>query len=100
MIIAISGNLPDTLKLVWKKKHVPKCVEIYIKDKLKTMNIEVKNAIRRSAIAGHLIKNLNCAELYEEYRFKVLRQCSKFSELIKFEVILIHLNKSKICKNK
>ena len=59
MITAISGN--SILK-----KYVPKCIEQCIIDKSKKNSIAIKNTIKRSAIDQHLLKNPNCAKVYEK----------------------------------
>ena len=47
------------------KCHIPKFFENYIKSKSEITNIAVKNAIKRSSIAGHLVYDLSCANNYE-----------------------------------
>ena len=42
------------------KKHVPKCVREHIKSQPKTSSIASLNAMNRSSIAEHLIKNPIC----------------------------------------
>ena len=46
------------------KEYVPKCVEMYIKDKPRIISIAFMNAIKILSIAEHLIKNPNCADRY------------------------------------
>ena len=70
----------------------------YIKYKPMIIRSAFMNAIKRLSIAEHLIKNPNCADHYEEFNFKILRQCSTFSDLIKLEEeTSFHLNKPKLC---
>ena len=59
--------LPDVLKKQIKnktriKEHVPKCVREHIKNQSKTISIATLNAMNRSSIAEHLIKNLICGK--------------------------------------
>ena len=46
-----------------------------VKSYVTKMSIAVMNAILRSAIPEHLVKKSRCAELYVNYKFKILRQC-------------------------
>ena len=78
------------------KWYVPKCAELYIRDKPKKISTVIKNVIKRSAIAEHLVKNLNCAKIYEQSKLKILRQYSIIFDLVKLEVISIYLNKHKM----
>ena len=62
--------------------------------------IAVKNAIKKSAIAEHLMNNPSCGKKFALSNFSVMRQCSNTLELIRLEAILIHLNKPNLCKKK
>ena len=44
------------------KEHVPKCVREHIKNQPKTISIATLNAMNRSSIAEHLIKNPICGK--------------------------------------
>ena len=64
------------------------------------MSNATSNAIKRSSISEHLVKNSVCGNNYREMRFKILRSCTYNFDLIKVEAIYIHLNKPKLCKQK
>ena len=82
------------------KEHVPKCVKEHVKDQPKKMSIATTNAIKRSSISEHLVKNPACGNSYSEMRFKILRSCTNIFDLVKIEAIYIHLHKPKLCKQK
>ena len=82
------------------KCHIPKFFENYIKSKSEITNIAVKNAIKRSSIAGHLVYDPSCANNYDKTRFRILRKCKNLSDLLKIAAILIQLNRPKLCKHK
>ena len=82
------------------KEHVPKCVRKHIKNQPKTISIATLNAMNRSSIAEHLIKNPICGKSFNDLRFKILRSSTNIFDLIKIEAIYIHLNKPKLCKQK
>ena len=82
------------------KEHVPKCVKEHIKDQPKKMSNATSNAIKRSSISEHLVKNPKCGNSYSETRFKILRSCTNIFDLIKIEAIYIYLNKLKLCEQK
>ena len=82
------------------KENVPKCITSYIKDEKDEKSIAVKNAIKKSAIAEHLVNNPSCGKKFALSNFSVMRQCSNTLELIRLEAILIHLNKPNLCKKK
>ena len=82
------------------KEHVPKCVREHIKNSPKTTSIATLNAINRSSIAEHLIKNPICGKNFNDSSFKILRSTANNFDLIKIEAIYIHLNKPKLCKQK
>ena len=64
------------------------------------MCIATTNAMKRSAIAEHLINNRICGKNYNESSFSILRKCMNYFDLIKLEAILIKLYKPKLCKHK
>ena len=72
----------------------------HIKNSPKTTNIATLNAINRSSIAEHLIKNPICGKNFNDSSFKILRSSTNNFDLIKIEAIYIHLNKPKLCKQK
>ena len=82
------------------KEHVPKCVKEHVKDQPKKMSNATSNAIKRSSISEHLVKNPVCGNSYSEMRFKILRSCTKIFDLIRKVAIYIHLNKQKLYSNK
>ena len=82
------------------KEHVPKCVREHIKNSPKTTSIATLNAMNRSSIAEHLIKNPICGKNFNDSSFKILRSNTNNFDLIKIEAIYIHLNKPKLCKQK
>ena len=41
------------------------------------------NAVKRSVIVEDLVKNHSCVKLYDNSKFKMLRQCSNVSDLVK-----------------
>ena len=61
-------------------------------------SIQINNAVKRSAIAEHLIKNHKCAENFNFDRFKIVKSCVNISVLIKFEAICILVRKPKLCR--
>ena len=82
------------------KEHVPKCITTYIKDSEDNKSVAVKNAMKKSAIAEHLVKNPSCGNKFKFSNFSVMRQCSNTLELTRLEAILIHLHKPNLCKKK
>ena len=62
--------------------------------------LQSKNTIKKSAIAQHLVNNPSCGKKFTLSNFSVMRQCSNTLELIRFEAILIHLNKPNLCQKK
>ena len=64
------------------------------------MSNATSNAIKRSSISEHLVKNPVCGNSYNKMRFKVLISCTNNFDLVKIETIYIHLNKPKLCKQK
>ena len=54
------------------------------------------NALKRSSIAEHLLKNHICAENFSLDRFKIINSCGYIFDLIKLEVICIFIRKSKL----
>ena len=59
----------------------------------KTNSVRVINASKRSAIAEHLVNNIECASSYNLKWFKVIKNCFHRSDLIKLEAIFILLRK-------
>ena len=55
--------------------------------------------MKRLFIAGRLINSPNYRKNYDKTKFKILRKCTNFFDLIKLE-ILIHLYKHKLNKHK
>ena len=51
------------------KEHIPKCVKDHVNNKLKTISIATSNAIKRSSIPEHLLKNPSCGKVYNETKF-------------------------------
>ena len=60
-------------------------MENYINSGSETTNI----AIKRSCNAKHLVNSCNCANNYNETKFKIIRTCVNFMDLIKLEAIFI-----------
>ena len=58
------------------------------------------NASKRSAIAEHLVNNINCASSYNFNRFKTIKNYFSISDMIKLEAICILIRKPKLCKQK
>ena len=52
--------------------------ENYIKNPVTPMSIATTNAIKRSAIAVHLINNPVCGNNYNESSFSILRKCFNY----------------------
>ena len=72
------------------KEHIPKSIdEFCMMSNKKSKSIRVVNATKRSAIAEHLVNNLDCASNYNLKRFKVIKNCFHISDLIKLEAICI-----------
>ena len=72
-------------------------MELSVKNKPKKVSIDVMNAFKRSATVEHLVKNHNCAKLYEISKFKISWKFSNvFTDLIKPEVTSTHSKKSKL----
>ena len=55
--------------------------------------------MKRLSIGKHLVNIPNCANNIDKTKFKILRKCTNFFDLIKLE-ILIHLYKHKLNKHK
>ena len=60
--------------------------------------IKVVNALKRSAIAEHLVNNNEFANFLK--RFKIVEYCFNIFKLIKLEAICILIRKSKLCEHK
>ena len=82
------------------KEHIPKCVSDHISNQPKSISIETSNAMKRSSISVHLIKNSIWGKSYNEIKFRILRSCNYFFDLIKIEAIYINFNKPKLCKQR
>ena len=54
--------------------------------------------MKRSSIAEHLVNSPNCAKNYNKTILRILKIRTNLLDLIKLEVILIQLNKLKLCK--
>ena len=50
---------------------------------------KIMNAVKRSAIAEHLVNNQSCIENLNLERFKILKSCCIISNLVKMEAICI-----------
>ena len=48
----------------------------------------------------NLVNNPGCGNSYNEMKYKIFRSCTNNFDLIKIEVIYIHLDKPKLCKQK
>ena len=46
------------------------------------MSNATSNAIKRSSISEHLVKNPVCGNSYNEMRFKILRSCTNNFDLV------------------
>ena len=79
---------------------MPKCITSYISDRKDKMSAAVKNAMKKSSIAEHLVNNPSCGNIFEISNFSVLRQYSNIINLMRLKAILIHLNKPNLCKKK
>ena len=82
------------------KEHIPKSIDEFCTSNEKSKSIRVVNATKRSAIAQHLVNNLNCASNYNLKRFKTIKNCFHIFDLIKLEATCILLRKPKLCKHK
>ena len=60
--------------------------------------VKILNAIKRSAIAEHLVLNHSCAENFNLERFKIIKSCNSVYDLIKIEAICILNRKPKVCR--
>ena len=69
------------------KEHVPKCVKDHVKNQPKKISYAFSNAIKRSSISEHLVKNPVCGKNYNKMRFKILKSCSKIFDKDKIEAI-------------
>ena len=66
------------------KELISKCVTDYISNQPKTINKATSNAMKRSSISEHLIKNTICEKYYNGMKFRILRNCNNTFDLIKF----------------
>ena len=85
------------------KEHIPICVEKFLKFSEKekeTKPMKIVNAMKRSAIAEHLVNNHNCAENFSVERFKIIKNCGNVFDLIKMEAICILNRKPTLCRQK
>ena len=83
------------------KEHIPVCVEKFLKKSEKDNKpVKVLNAIKRSAIAEHLVLNHSCAENFNFERFKIIKTCNSVYDLIKMEAICILNRKPTLCRQK
>ena len=83
------------------KEHIPKSIDELLKTSDKENKyIRVINASKISAIAEHLVNNLNCASNYNFKRIKIIINCFDIFDLIKLEAICILIRKPKLCKHK
>ena len=57
-------------------------------------------ALKRSAIAEHPVKNLDCASNYKLKEFKTIKKGFVIFDLIKLEVLCILMRKRELCKHK
>ena len=73
-------------------ERIPKCVRERIKNQPKTFSIATSNAMYRSSISEHLVKNQVCGKSYNETKFKILRSYNNIFDSVKIEAIYIHLN--------
>ena len=48
------------------KEHIPKCAIDHISNQPKTTSTATSNAMKRSSISEHSIKNANCGKSYNE----------------------------------
>ena len=56
------------------KEHNPKFVREHIKYQPKTISIATSNAMNRSSMSEHLVKNPICGKNYNETKFKILME--------------------------
>ena len=83
------------------KEHIPKRIDEFCKTSNKeNKSIRVVNASKRSAIAEHLVDNLDCTSSYNLKIFKSIKDCFNIFDFIKFEAICILIRKPKLCKHK
>ena len=69
------------------KERGPKCVKEYVKDQPKKMSNATSNAIKRSLISAHFVKNQVLRNNYSGIRFKTLKSCTNIFDLINKEAI-------------
>ena len=68
------------------KEHIPKSTDVFCKTSNKeNRSIRLVYASKRSAIAEHLVNNLDCASNYSFERFKIIKNYFNLFDLIKFE---------------
>ena len=65
------------------KEHIPKCIREHINNQPKTISIATSNAMNRSSISEHLIKNTISWKNYNKTNFKILRSCNNIFYLVK-----------------
>ena len=56
--------------------------------------------MKRSSIVEHLINSFNCGKNYYKAKFRIIRKGTNLFDLIKLEVILIHLYTMKLNKHR
>ncbi len=61
------------------KEHVPACIDKFLKiseeKEKENKSVKVMNAVKRSAVAEHLVFNQKCAENYNLEKFKIIKTC-------------------------
>ena len=68
------------------KEHIPKSIDEFCKTSNKdNKSIRVVNASKISAIAKHLVNNLDYASNYNLKRFKIINNCFNIFDLTKLE---------------
>ena len=76
------------------KEHILKSIdEFCIMSSKENKSIRAVNASKRSAIAKHLVNNIDCASNYYLKKFKIIKNCFNISDLIKHEAICILIRK-------
>ena len=67
---------------------------------MKKKSLQIKNGIKISPIADHLINNHKCAESFILERFKMIKSCVNIFDLIKLEDICILIRKFNLFRDK
>ena len=83
------------------KDHILACIDNFLKlaQKEKKSN-KITNAVKKSAIAEHLVNNQSFSESFDLKRFKIIKSYCKVFDFVKMEAICILNRKPTLCRQK